>query len=361
MHSVHAHEILTGLLTDPGDTSFSGASVALRVLAESRRDGYSDEQILRRSPVVVALCSPQVKPAPTLPDTAETPWLEDVPEMPDTQVCRETLRLRVRWLQELTARGAWELGRRLADDGIVADIADIRHLDLDELDAVVVGRATCSQELIERRRAQSNADIAPLPARFRMSDRGRPISQAPASDTDGGTGAGGGSAEGVITHDALSPPDGSILVVGGLAPEIEPQLPRLAGIVAETGSVLSHLAILAREQGVATVIGHRDALDRLAEGVTVRVDGDSGRITLLDDAPDERCDQETETERRNDSQHGHGPKEHRHEDIRLVDRHRHAARGRGILGHLARPLSGTGHSSSRWFSSPPRSAVRRPS
>ena len=62
-------------------------------------------------------------------------------------------------------------------------------------------------------------------------------------------------------------------------------LPRLAGIVAETGSVLSHLAILAREAGVPTVVGYAGAMEELPEGADVFVDGDAGRVTVKDKEP----------------------------------------------------------------------------
>ena len=61
-----------------------------------------------------------------------------------------------------------------------------------------------------------------------------------------------------------------------------PLLPRLKGIVSETGSVLSHLAILAREAQVATVVGYAGAVRDLPEGAIVVVDGDAGRVTLED-------------------------------------------------------------------------------
>ena len=49
--------------------------------------------------------------------------------------------------------------------------------------------------------------------------------------------------------------------------------------------MLSHLAILARERGVATVVAYPDATE-LAEGTMVTVDGQTGEVTV--DAPDER-------------------------------------------------------------------------
>ena len=56
------------------------------------------------------------------------------------------------------------------------------------------------------------------------------------------------------------------------------------GIVAETGSVLSHLAILAREAGVATVVGYAGARTELAEGDIVEVDGATGCVTVQEGA-----------------------------------------------------------------------------
>jgi pyruvate,water dikinase len=69
-----------------------------------------------------------------------------------------------------------------------------------------------------------------------------------------------------------------VLVVRTLDPSLASVLPRLAGLVAETGSVLAHLAILAREAGVPTVVGAAGALDRYEPGTVVRVDGDTGEI-----------------------------------------------------------------------------------
>src|SRR5215211_588283 len=90
-------------------------------------------------------------------------------------------------------------------------------------------------------------------------------------------------AAGAVTHDLVDPPTGSVLVTTTLTPGLGPLLPRLRGIVAETGSVLSHLAILAREAGVATVVGYANATEELKEGTTVVVDGETGRVTVEED------------------------------------------------------------------------------
>jgi len=48
--------------------------------------------------------------------------------------------------------------------------------------------------------------------------------------------------------------------------------------------VLSHLAILAREADVATVVGYARARDELSEGTVVTVDGVTGQVTIGDRA-----------------------------------------------------------------------------
>ena len=140
LRSLHAHEILLGLVSDPGTSRFSGASVALRVLAEARLEGLSDDEITRRAPVVLALVPPSVGRPLTLPSDASVADLAyDPPGCPDVQVRREALRLRVRWVQELVGQAAHEVGRRLAQREVVANAGDIRFLRLDEVTALVVG------------------------------------------------------------------------------------------------------------------------------------------------------------------------------------------------------------------------------
>jgi pyruvate,water dikinase len=93
-------------------------------------------------------------------------------------------------------------------------------------------------------------------------------------------GAGGGVASGTVYH-GTNPPTGSVLVVPFLDPGLAPLVPRLAAIVAETGSPLSHLAILARENGVAVVVGAQGATARWPDGQQVLVHGDTGEIEIV--------------------------------------------------------------------------------
>ena len=278
--SLHAHEILMGMVMEPSDAGFTGASVALRVLAESRVEGYTDEEILRRSPLVLALVAPRVGSAIVLPSSATASELTyDAPEVDVPAVQRETLRLRTRWMQELVGQAAFEVGCRLASQGVLADPMHVRHLHFDELAEIVAHRAVPDLERLVAAERASQRPGSGLPARFQVSDRGHAIALTCEGGSSGGTGAGGGIGRGPVTYDTENPPPGSVLVVTTLTPQLGPLLHHLKGIVAETGSVLSHLAILARERGVATVVAYPGAT-QLVEGTLVTVNGHNGEVTI---------------------------------------------------------------------------------
>jgi pyruvate,water dikinase len=280
LRALHAHEILMGMLTDTGGNRMTGASVALRVLAEARQDGLDDKEIVARSPSVLALTAPQVAPAPTLPeDAVAVHTTTSCQACSDNGILREALRLRVRWVQECSGRAAWELGERLTAAGQLTEPELIRHMTLEHVESVATKRAVVVPALVS---SHDHDFGAPLPAWFQLSDLGKPIRAQCASEVGGGTGAGGGTGSGPVSYDVDDPPAGSVLVTTTLSPGLGPLLPRLKGIVAETGSVLSHLAILAREAGVATVVGYAGATDDLPEGAVVLVDGDAGRVTIQD-------------------------------------------------------------------------------
>jgi pyruvate,water dikinase len=183
----------------------------------------------------------------------------------------------VRWVQEVSGRAAWKLGERLAAAGAIAEPEHIRHLSLDQVEGAVTRRSVVVPAALEGHQHDFGS---PLPASFQLSDLGRPIRTQCDSEVGGGTGAGGGSGSGPVTYDISDPPAGSVLVTTTLSPGLGPLLPRLKGIVSETGSVLSHLAILAREAGVPTVVGYTGATGDLPEGAVVHVDGETGQVTI---------------------------------------------------------------------------------
>ena len=59
----------------------------------------------------------------------------------DNGILREALRLRVRWIQELSGRAAWALGERLTAAGDLTEPELIRHMTLEHIEAVATKRA----------------------------------------------------------------------------------------------------------------------------------------------------------------------------------------------------------------------------
>jgi pyruvate,water dikinase len=54
-------------------------------------------------------------------------------------------------------------------------------------------------------------------------------------------------------------------------------------VVTDVGGPLSHSSIVAREYGIPAVLGTGVATRRIPDGARVRVDGDAGTVTLLDE------------------------------------------------------------------------------
>jgi phosphohistidine swiveling domain-containing protein len=74
---------------------------------------------------------------------------------------------------------------------------------------------------------------------------------------------------------------GDVLITESTTEAFNILLPLLGGIVTDNGGLLSHAAIVAREYGIPGVVGTREATERIANGVRVRVDGDAGEVTVL--------------------------------------------------------------------------------
>jgi phosphohistidine swiveling domain-containing protein len=74
---------------------------------------------------------------------------------------------------------------------------------------------------------------------------------------------------------------GDVLVTESTSEAFNILLPLLGGIVTDNGGLLSHAAIVSREYGIPGVVGTREATEKIADGVRVRVDGDAGEVTVL--------------------------------------------------------------------------------
>ena len=289
--SLHGHEALVGLLIpSAAAATVTGASLAFEAIARTRRDGLTVDELVATHPVVLALVPPRIGGDSGLADLVAASTSDVVGMAVDADaaaIAREALRLRIRWLQELMARAALEIGTRLVARGALRAADDVRHLRWDELDGAVRRRRALVPTI-----GRAPTATRALPARFRLDDNGRPWAVAEERRTrggrdDGAVGAGGGTVTAPVhVHDGSTEiPTGHVLVVGHLDPRLAAVIPRLGGLIAETGSPLSHLAILAREHGVPTVVGLAGATTRFADGDVVAVDGHAGTVSLVDPEP----------------------------------------------------------------------------
>ncbi|MFD8043117.1 PEP/pyruvate-binding domain-containing protein [Streptomyces chartreusis] len=272
LSSLHAQESLAGALLTTA-SSATAAAEALAELAEGRARGLSDEALLEHHPVLLALLPPTLGTRAGLPQQAVRTGL---PRGVGALPVREGLRLRIRWVQEMQAQMVRELARRLDPGGCGPGLPQLALLNWDELVRAADGQGLPS-DLAER---QPRPDTAPLPAVFRLAG-GRPLAQLPPGQrkSDAGQGAGGGFATGTAWDGHGARPEDAVLVVRTLDPALAPLLPGLAGLVAETGSVLSHLAVLAREYRIPTAVGVPEAVDRFPNGTPLTVAGSTGAVT----------------------------------------------------------------------------------
>jgi pyruvate,water dikinase len=75
---------------------------------------------------------------------------------------------------------------------------------------------------------------------------------------------------------------GEILVCPITAPSWAPVFSRIQGAVSDIGGIMSHAAIVSREYGLPAVVGTGFGTKRIQDGQRVRVDGNSGVVTVLD-------------------------------------------------------------------------------
>ncbi|MEA5547678.1 PEP-utilizing enzyme, partial [Limnoraphis robusta CCNP1324] len=60
-----------------------------------------------------------------------------------------------------------------------------------------------------------------------------------------------------------------------------PVLDRVAGVVTESGGMLSHAAVICREYGVPAVLGVAQATRRIPDVALIRVHGQVGHVEVL--------------------------------------------------------------------------------
>ena len=71
---------------------------------------------------------------------------------------------------------------------------------------------------------------------------------------------------------------GEILVVSMTDPSYVTAMKRASAIITNTGGILCHVAIVAREFGIPCVVGTKNATEVLRDGMKVTVDGSKGVV-----------------------------------------------------------------------------------
>ena len=281
---LHGYEVLAALLRDDPAT-VSLAAVALATAQLGRHDGIADDDLAEAHPVTLALSPPKIARTAELPPLPPSDLFVTLDDR--SLNARESMRLRVRWVHELSARAAFELGARLAERGLLDDAEAVRHVSHGDLRRAV---ESGQPQLLQ---LDAVAAGPALPAEFRLAPDGSVI-DARAGDpvrrrdaSTNGLAASPGRAEGIAWDGHGVAPAPAVLVVRTLDPRLATVLSECVAIVAETGNVLSHLAILAREYRVPAVVAYPGAVEAFANGTHLSVDGTTGRVTITS-APHDR-------------------------------------------------------------------------
>jgi pyruvate,water dikinase len=156
-----------------------------------------------------------------------------------------------------------------------------------ELDDMVAGKDLSTRIAERRRRRQLELSLEVPPVLFSddLDAVGRPTPPPQGATTFEGVALSAGAAEGpalVRTEPTGEVPAGPfVLVCPSTDPAWVPLFVRATAVVMETGGVLSHGAIVAREFGLPAVAGLPGITRQINTGDVVRVDGGRGMVTVV--------------------------------------------------------------------------------
>jgi len=196
-----------------------------------------------------------------------------------------------------------EVGKRLAQVGSIAAAEDVFHLGLDELRAEL-DQPGDRRALIAERQAQlahfrtvsappmlgmdyGPPPDSPLTRIFGKLFGGPPPAAGEAGVLKGHAGSAGkarGRARVIRSlEEAGRLQLGEILVAETTSPPWTPLFATAGGIVTDTGGILSHCAVVAREYRIPAVVGTGAATKVIQEGQLLEVDGDTGTVRIVEE------------------------------------------------------------------------------
>ena len=204
-------------------------------------------------------------------------------------------------MRELT-KAVWVLGNRrlrppllAVADGLVATkqiktAGDMLYVTYLEVDALMKGKAVdgLAARIAARKKQRKQAEDYVLPDAWVGTVVPAKRPKVVASKSLTGLGVSGGTATGrariILNTEAAFEREikpGDILVAPFTDTPWTPLFIPAAAVVVETGGMLSHAATVAREFGIPCVVLVHDATRIIGEGDTVRVDGATGKVTIL--------------------------------------------------------------------------------
>jgi pyruvate,water dikinase len=196
---------------------------------------------------------------------------------------------------------ALQFGQRLVEKGLIADREDVFFLYKAELRDAMAGGADMKQAVAERRAdLQKWGQVVPpdhlgeptpaLADPFFVSLVDKmlgllPVEPSTEADVINGVAASPGAYTGtakvvrtLVEASKLQP--GDVMVCEMTLPTWVPLFATVNAIVADSGGVLSHCAIVAREFNLPAVVGTRVGTTTIKDGMTVTVDGTKGRVRI---------------------------------------------------------------------------------
>jgi phosphohistidine swiveling domain-containing protein len=199
----------------------------------------------------------------------------------------------------LLRRPLVEAGRRLAAAGSVATPDDVFFLTADELQDALLTPGRDRRAVIAERRAARDAGFALDPPETLGAPPPEPLLREPMLAAFYGQARRGPSTARVLVGVPASPgrvtatarvvrslaeagklEPGDALVCEMTMPPWTPLFSSVSAVVADTGGVLSHCAIVAREYGVPCVVGVGNGTRVLCDGQRITVDGAAGTVTV---------------------------------------------------------------------------------
>jgi pyruvate,water dikinase len=187
-----------------------------------------------------------------------------------------------------------DIGQALAADGALAAPDDLFYLSFTELADFAAGRPSDWAGLIEERRQTYRREERrrQIPRLLLSDGRAFYAGLRPSGSADGALVGGPvspGCVEGLVRV-VLDPRradlrPGEIMVCRGTDPAWTPLFLTAAGLVMEVGGLMTHGAVVAREYGIPAVVGVDRATERLRTGQRIALNGSTGEIRLLGDAP----------------------------------------------------------------------------